>query len=315
MFPNISYSTGNGNPTTAEPSMLSDYQNYISQLNSSIFASHQLQLLQKTSSQNNKSNSKQQQQRDISSSCSSASSTSSCSSTSSSTNHHQPFLPSLTNPALPVAPRMSPNTALPPIFNHSSPTTTATSSLLSSFKHLNPAALSMANEYLNTYLLSFGQQQQTLLNIHIDKRLAKTSAIKRMTKHSRVCSYSLARFLATEHLPILITNYTFQPQATQRIFFVFPVFSAMDHLLGYLDMNHSSSESTPDNHLLYLLNKTTFAPSNYNCIIQPSQLGNSLELIAIKDIQANQELVCWFSESYLKNIKSKNTIYCHTNGN
>ncbi len=114
----------------------------------------------------------------------------------------------------------------------------------------------------------------------------------------------MARFVSTDSLPILITNYTFQSNAIERIFFIFPVF-LHDRLLGYLDMNHSQNDtSNIDNQLLHMLNKATFDPVDYNCLIQSNPISGCLDLQAIKEISANERITCWFSESYLKNVKN-----------
>ena len=113
----------------------------------------------------------------------------------------------------------------------------------------------------------------------------------------------MARFVQIDSLHILITNYTFQSNALNRIFFIFPIFSC-ERLLGYLDMNHSSNETTHDNHILHMLNKATFDPLNFNCVIQSNHVSGCLELQSVGEIMSNEHITCWFSESYLKNIKS-----------
>ena len=68
----------------------------------------------------------------------------------------------------------------------------------------------------------------------------------------------------------------------------------------------NTTVSTPTEHEtnpLYLLNKTKFNPTNYNCVVQPNLA--QLELVTIKDLTANEPLVCWFTDAYLKTIKSK----------
>ena len=117
----------------------------------------------------------------------------------------------------------------------------------------------------------------------------------------------MTRFVPNESLPILITNYTFQSNALERIFFIYPVFSH-DRVLGYLDMNHSINEtisSGGDNQLLHLLNKSTFNSVEFNCVIGSNADSGCLELTASRDIMPGELIVCWFNETYLKNIKSK----------
>lgn len=82
-----------------------------------------------------------------------------------------------------------------------------------------------------------------------------------------------------------------------------------EKLLGYLDMNYSTNEAmnTTENKTLYLLNKATFDPENFNSIVENST--NGLQLTAIKDLGPNEKLICWFSDSYLNNIKSKNSFF------
>ncbi len=183
MFPNISYNTTSNGPESSLVSSIhmSNYQNNLSfinqqiQLNNSILAGNSpsasttLQLLQ-----HHKSSSKKQL-RDVNSFSSSSSSTSSCSSTSSSknTNNNSSFLPYLAN----LRKEQPHYGLLPPIFSQNSQQST-NQTLLDSFKILNPSTLSMANDYLNNYLLNFTSSTQspelfqTLISkpyIHIDK--------------------------------------------------------------------------------------------------------------------------------------------------
>ena len=84
-----------------------------------------------------------------------------------------------------------------------------------------------------------------------------------------------------------------------------------------MDMNHeplnasSSNIRNPNSQMmdqqLFVLNKLTFDPLNFNCYLQ-SNLNGQFELIASRDLLPNEEMTCWFSESYLKNIKSKFTF-------
>lgn len=78
-----------------------------------------------------------------------------------------------------------------------------------------------------------------------------------------------------------------------------------DKLLGYLDMNYESlnTNSQVTDAQLFVLNKINFDSNNHNCLIQSNENGQ-IEIIASRDIQTNEEIICWFSETYLKNIKS-----------
>lgn len=53
----------------------------------------------------------------------------------------------------------------------------------------------------------------------------------------------------------------------------------------------------------FILNKNQFSQSNFNCAIQSNSTNGLIELIAIKDIKPNEELICWFTDSYLNNMK------------
>lgn len=170
MFPNISYNPTNGNDSLTNLHM-SNYQTNMSyinqqlQLNNSLFgnANTTLQLLQQHKTI-------QPLQAKKTRDTSSSSSSSSCSSTSST------FLPSLQNlkeEGTNVNASTGRSSLLPPIFNNFNQTASQASSILDSFKGLNPATLSMANNYLNNYLLSFttNNQQSQLFqaNMYIDK--------------------------------------------------------------------------------------------------------------------------------------------------
>ncbi len=201
MFPNISYNTKSNvtEPSLASNIHISNYQNSLSyinqqlQLNNSIFASSipaastTLQLLQQHKSSTASSKKQQSQHRDVTSFSSSSSSTSSCSSSSSSTanTNQNSFLPCLANLRKEIGGHQQPQHGLlPPIFNQNNQQSSFQNhSFLDSFKSLNPATLSMANDYLNNYLLSFTsttqqsqflqqQHNQTLITkplIHVDK--------------------------------------------------------------------------------------------------------------------------------------------------
>lgn len=137
-----------------------------------------------------------------------------------------------------------------------------------------------------------------------------------------------ARFINVDALNISIVNYSYQLNGLNKIFFIFPVSLKLkifffeyliiityfffqiflnEKLLGYVDLNHElancNTNLSPD-FQLFLLNKIQFDPINYNSLIQ-SNLNGQIELVACQDIQSNEEIICWFSESYLKNIKSK----------
>ena len=179
MFPNISYSKSNNSESStssiANVHMLSNYQNSLSYLsqqiqlnnntntNSSLFTSNKPVTsttftgihLHKSSPT---SNSKREQQRDVTSfSSSSSSASSSCSSTSSS------LLPPIFNI------QFNNQYQNHNYFNTSQQSTSSIQSqniLLDSFKSLNPATLSMANDYLNNYLLNFNNHQNQSMFPH-----------------------------------------------------------------------------------------------------------------------------------------------------
>ena len=66
----------------------------------------------------------------------------------------------------------------------------------------------------------------------------------------------------------------------------------------------SSTNSQMIEQQLFALNKLAFDPFNFNSFLQ-SNLNGQLELIASKDLLPNEEIICWFSDTYIKNIKSK----------
>lgn len=77
-----------------------------------------------------------------------------------------------------------------------------------------------------------------------------------------------------------------------------------DCLLGYCDININNNNN---NNLYPLLNRSHFDPTHYNCLLQSnSNTSGLLEVVSTRDIQSNEQLICWFSPTYLNNIKSKN---------
>ena len=78
-------------------------------------------------------------------------------------------------------------------------------------------------------------------------------------------------------------------------------------------MNHESlnSNNTSNNiqdQQLFVLNRIKFDSINYNCLIQ-SNMNGQIEMIANRDLLPNEEIICWFTEIYLKNIKSKIVLF------
>ena len=83
-----------------------------------------------------------------------------------------------------------------------------------------------------------------------------------------------------------------------------------DHLVGYWDMNEEktvpSNLTKTNNESALILNRLNFNPSSrcYNCVIQQNASG-LIELVSVRNIMQNEQIVCWFADSYFKNIKSK----------
>jgi len=74
-------------------------------------------------------------------------------------------------------------------------------------------------------------------------------------------------------------------------------------------MNHSQQNETissinSDNQLLNMLNNAIFDTVDYNCVVQSNPINGCLELQTVKQIMENEKIICWFSDSYLKNIKN-----------
>lgn len=213
MFPNISFNPSKAN-NDAKQNLLhnnaSNYQGSMNYLNQQIQMNasflNPLYFLQQQRSGN---------KRDVTSSCSSTSSSSSCSSTSS-TNHQA------TNDLKPL---------FPPIFNNlyqSTANLAAGTFDNNPYKGLNPT-LAMANDYLNSYLLNYNNQQaQTVesnmnLNVHYDKKSSKTVSTNKIPELTKIVNFTMTRFVNIDSLPFLITSYTFQSNALSKIFFIFPV--------------------------------------------------------------------------------------------
>ncbi len=68
--------------------------------------------------------------------------------------------------------------------------------------------------------------------------------------------------------------------------------------------NNQIKSGTMITDLNMYIGKVNFRPVNFNCILNNVSSSGILEIVACKDININEEIVCWFSDSYLKNIKS-----------
>ncbi len=55
----------------------------------------------------------------------------------------------------------------------------------------------------------------------------------------------------------------------------------------------------------FKLSKTILNQTNFNCVLKPNQANGLIELITTRDIQMNEDLLCWFSQDYLASIQSK----------
>ena len=55
-----------------------------------------------------------------------------------------------------------------------------------------------------------------------------------------------------------------------------------------------------------LLAKANFSssPKCYNCVLQQNASG-LVEVVSVRSIAQSEPIVCWFADSYLKNIKSE----------
>jgi hypothetical protein len=110
-------------------------------------------------------------------------------------------------------------------------------------------------------------------------------------------TFSQGNFVTTELLPLLIRNYSFQNFASEKLFAILPVF-LNEKLIGYLDMNNQIGE------LNLILNKSNFNSKSFNCLLQTNVTNGLLEMYTCKDLMPNEQIVCWFAESFLKNLKS-----------
>jgi hypothetical protein len=75
-----------------------------------------------------------------------------------------------------------------------------------------------------------------------------------------------------------------------------------------LNNNTNSNSNNFQDQQLFILNRCKFDPVNFNCLIQ-SNMNGQIEMIANRDLLPNEEIICWFSEIYLKNIKSKIVLF------
>lgn len=77
---------------------------------------------------------------------------------------------------------------------------------------------------------------------------------------------------------------------------------------------NSTNGHTSTAHIL--LNRHNFSSNNFNCQIQSNAVnisgGTVLEIISTRDIQPNEQIICWFSNSYLDKIKSKQNLFLDT---
>lgn len=71
-----------------------------------------------------------------------------------------------------------------------------------------------------------------------------------------------------------------------------------------IDTAHINTLQQQQQHQLIanLINKKSFNPHSYNCVLQSSSCG-IIELITTRDILIGEEIVCWFANDYLKCIK------------
>ncbi len=53
------------------------------------------------------------------------------------------------------------------------------------------------------------------------------------------------------------------------------------------------------------LSRIKFNPIKFNCIIDCNSSNGVLELITMKNIKPDEEILCWFSEIYIEKINSK----------
>lgn len=67
--------------------------------------------------------------------------------------------------------------------------------------------------------------------------------------------------------------------------------------MGYLDLQNTELNQS-------FLSKLKFVQQNCNCVIDCNQNG-ILEVVSVKEIRNGEEITCWFSDKYLKNLRSK----------
>ena len=82
-----------------------------------------------------------------------------------------------------------------------------------------------------------------------------------------------------------------------------------DHLVGYWDMMEEKTSHVPkstQNDATLILNRINFNSNLkcYNCVLQQNSSG-LIEIVSVRNIAQNEQIICWFAESYYKNIKSK----------
>lgn len=70
-------------------------------------------------------------------------------------------------------------------------------------------------------------------------------------------------------------------------------------LLGYCDMNNGGGAH------LGLFHRRHFDPVQSNVLVQSNPTSGLLEIVCSRDLNANEQIVCWFAPAYLANIKSK----------
>jgi len=138
-------------------------------------------------------------------------------------------------------------------------------------------------------------------------------ASKSFDKCVTLSTFLNARFISIDLFSLFVTNLqNISNDIGDKLLHIFPMFSG-DRLVGYWDMNEeasdcaaSSSSTSKNNDTTAIIHKLNFNsnPRCYNCIIQQNPSG-LIELVSVRNIAQSEQVVCWFADSYFKNIKSK----------
>jgi hypothetical protein len=81
--------------------------------------------------------------------------------------------------------------------------------------------------------------------------------------------------------------------------------SSGDVTCSELDELSGASQQTGLNvNVLSSLCKIKLSANEHNCVLQCAPSG-LIEITAARHLQPNEEVICWFAESYMRNIQSK----------